>query len=128
MAEGLRNGALAASASSYAQEDPAWLALSKIYYALLPGNQQPSFRVAVGQADTRAWLAWEVRALCAYRLRFWSCPHAACNGTLWCRKSSPVCVQKPGVSRSTRAGLIVRGVGVPFECVTEVLSCVAAYR
>ena len=40
--------------------DPAWLQLPVIHYALLQGNQQPSFRLATGQHDTRHWLAWEV--------------------------------------------------------------------
>ena len=40
--------------------DPAWLRLPVIHYALMQGNQQPSFRLATGQHDTRHWLAWEV--------------------------------------------------------------------
>jgi hypothetical protein len=46
---------------AYSGEDPAWLGLAQVFYVMLPGSQQPSFRVAVGEADTRAWLAWEVR-------------------------------------------------------------------
>ncbi|CAL8463821.1 g3355 [Coccomyxa elongata] len=45
--------------SGYSAEDPAWLALPAVHYALLPGNQQPCFRVALGHTDSRAWLAWE---------------------------------------------------------------------
>ena len=40
--------------------DPAWLRLPVIHYALMQGNQQPNFRLATGQHDTRHWLAWEV--------------------------------------------------------------------
>ncbi len=40
--------------------DPAWLALPAVHFALMQGNQQPSFRLATGQHDTRHWLAWEV--------------------------------------------------------------------
>ena len=46
--------------SGWSSEDPAWLALLAVHYAMLPGNQQPCFRVALGHGDTRAWLAWEV--------------------------------------------------------------------
>ena len=53
------NGALHA----YSGEDPAWLGLAQVFYAMLPGSQQPTFRVAIGEQDTRAWLAWEVRLL-----------------------------------------------------------------
>ncbi|BDA48940.1 hypothetical protein COCOBI_13-0500 [Coccomyxa sp. Obi] len=45
--------------SGYSEEDPAWMALPAVHYALLPGNQQPCFRVALGHTDSRAWLAWE---------------------------------------------------------------------
>lgn len=45
---------------AWSSENPAWLALPAVHYAMLPGNQQPCFRVALGHTDTRAWLAWEV--------------------------------------------------------------------
>lgn len=41
-------------------EEPAWLQLPAVHYALMQGNQQPCFRLATGQHDTRHWLAWEV--------------------------------------------------------------------
>ena len=42
------------------EEDPAWLQLPAVHYALMQGNQQPCFRLATGEDDTRHWLAWEV--------------------------------------------------------------------
>ena len=45
-------------------KDPAWLALPAVHYALMQGNQQPCFRLATGQPDTRHWVAWEVRKSC----------------------------------------------------------------
>ena len=58
----LRNGAQSqgAGTGTRTEEDPAWLALPAVHYALMQGNQQPSFRLATGQHDTRHWLAWEV--------------------------------------------------------------------
>ena len=47
--------------------DPAWLRLPVIHYALMQGNQQPSFRLATGQHDTRHWLAWEVGFVSCHR-------------------------------------------------------------
>ena len=41
-------------------EEPAWLQLPAVHYALMQGNQQPCFRLATGQHDTGHWLAWEV--------------------------------------------------------------------
>lgn len=46
------------------EADAAWLALPAVHYALMHGNQQPSFRLATGQHDTRHWLAWEVCPQC----------------------------------------------------------------
>ena len=49
-----------ASNGAAVEEDPAWLALPAVHYPLMQGNQQPSFRLATGEHDTRHWLAWEV--------------------------------------------------------------------
>ena len=54
-------GGQALPGGAYSGEDPAWLALPAVYYAQLPGGQQPSFRMAAGRPDARIWLAWEVR-------------------------------------------------------------------
>ena len=45
------------------KKDPAWLQLPAVHYALMQGNQQPCFRLATGEDDTRHWLAWEVLRL-----------------------------------------------------------------
>lgn len=61
------NGTAAANGdggnADFSEEDPAWLRLPAIHYALMQGNQQPCFRLATGEHDTRHWLAWEVGAL-----------------------------------------------------------------
>lgn len=50
-------------AKKASEEDPAWLQLPAVHYALMQGNQQPCFRLATGEDDTRHWLAWEVLRL-----------------------------------------------------------------
>ena len=35
------------------EDDPAWLQLPAVHYALMQGNQQPCFRQATGQDDNR---------------------------------------------------------------------------
>ena len=64
------NGSASATSAEVDEADPAWLQLPVIHYALMQGNQQPSFRLATGQHDTRHWLAWEVGFVsCHYGFR-----------------------------------------------------------
>ena len=57
---GLQSQSDSARDHTAAAEDPAWLSLPAVHYALMQGNQQPCFRLATGQPDTRHWVAWEV--------------------------------------------------------------------